>query len=260
MHIYAFDWSKVVEYLRRTRPREQSILINYLQRLIILIPTALKIATAEDSLIQYSIRQSIQLLAQIREYSKPGHNLVLTLKLKLMKAGADIEKNLDDDSYLPNTDFQRDFHKNDLEKITSNLLTAIHSQFCYEAELLQLYREYLRSKELKKATETSVKAGADRLLETIRKLETWTNQDQDWQMNEPCEILYAKRSLLLAMIYFKVLEVTPKFITNLNILNFKTKFTPTFIALAETASRIFMNSGLMKLCLRAKLMHLSMSW
>jgi hypothetical protein len=66
LHIYGFDWSKVIEYLKKNKAREQSILINYLQKLIILIPTALKVANAEDSLIQYSIRQSIQLLAQIR--------------------------------------------------------------------------------------------------------------------------------------------------------------------------------------------------
>jgi hypothetical protein len=103
-----------------------------LQKLIILIPTALKIANAELSLTQYSIRQSIQLLAQIREFSKPGHNLLLTLKLKLMKSGAEIDKSTDDDSIIPNTEFQRDFHKNDLEKISPNLLLLINSQFFFE--------------------------------------------------------------------------------------------------------------------------------
>lgn len=39
---------------------------------------------------------------------------MLTLKLKLMKSASEIEKNADDDSILPNTEFQRDFHKNDL--------------------------------------------------------------------------------------------------------------------------------------------------
>jgi len=87
LHIYGYDWSKVYEYLDKNRKREASILVNYIQKLIILIPTALKIANVEDSLIQYSIRQSIQLLAQIRKFSKPNHTLLLTLKLKLMKAG-----------------------------------------------------------------------------------------------------------------------------------------------------------------------------
>ena len=46
LHIYGFDWSKVLDYLRKNRNRQHSILINYLQKLIILIPTALKIANA----------------------------------------------------------------------------------------------------------------------------------------------------------------------------------------------------------------------
>ena len=62
------------------------MLINYLQRLIILIPTAMKVANLDESLRKYAIRQSIQLLAQIRKFSKPAHNLMLTLKLKLMRA------------------------------------------------------------------------------------------------------------------------------------------------------------------------------
>jgi hypothetical protein len=33
----------------------------------------------------------------------------------------------------------------------------------------------MRSKELKKASEVSIKAGADRLIETIKKLENWIN-------------------------------------------------------------------------------------
>ena len=90
LHIYGYDWSKIYEYLSKNRKKEASVLINYLQRLIILIPTAMKIANVEESLIKYSIRQSIQLLAQIRKYSKPGHNLMLTLKLKLMKAASEI--------------------------------------------------------------------------------------------------------------------------------------------------------------------------
>lgn len=52
----------------------------------------MKIANMEESLIKYSIRQSILLLSQIRKYSKPSQNLMLTLKLKLMKASSEIEK------------------------------------------------------------------------------------------------------------------------------------------------------------------------
>lgn len=61
-----------------------------MQRLIILIPTAMKVANLDESLRKYAIRQSIQLLAQIRKYSKPAHNLMLTLKLKLMRASDEV--------------------------------------------------------------------------------------------------------------------------------------------------------------------------
>lgn len=46
LHIYNFDWSKVYDYLKENRRREISVLTNYLQRLIILIPTALRVAQA----------------------------------------------------------------------------------------------------------------------------------------------------------------------------------------------------------------------
>ena len=47
LHIYGYDWSKIYEYLYHTRKKEASVLINYLQRLIILIPTAMKVANLE---------------------------------------------------------------------------------------------------------------------------------------------------------------------------------------------------------------------
>ena len=63
LHIYAYDWSKIYEYLVETNmKKEGSVLINYLQRLIILIPTAMKIANLEEGLVKYAIRQSIKLL------------------------------------------------------------------------------------------------------------------------------------------------------------------------------------------------------
>ena len=63
LHIYAYDWSKIYEYLVETNmKKEGSVLVNYLQRLIILIPTAMKIANLEEGLVKYAIRQSIKLL------------------------------------------------------------------------------------------------------------------------------------------------------------------------------------------------------
>lgn len=103
-----------------------------------------------------------------------------------MKSGAQIDKSTDDDSIIPNTEFQRDFHKNDLEKISPNLLLLINSQFFFEVEILQIYKEYIKSKQLKKAIDVSLKIGADRVIETIKKLQTWINQEDDWNTNQPC--------------------------------------------------------------------------
>lgn len=84
--------------------------------------------------------------------------------------------------------------------------------------------------------------------------------EDDWNTNQSCEILNAKRLLLLAMIYFKVLEVSPKYITNLTIYNFKTKYTQIFSRYASQASKIFHGNQLIKLTLRAKLIDLSINW
>lgn len=130
LHIYGYDWSKIYDYLHANKKKEAKILINYLQRLIIMIPTAMKIANMEEHLIKYSIRQSILLLSQIRKYSKPTHNLMLTLKLKLMRASSEIEKG--DENLIPNTEFQKDFHFTDLEGIDPELRKSVQAQFSAE--------------------------------------------------------------------------------------------------------------------------------
>lgn len=48
--------------------------------------------------------------------------------------------------------------------------------------------------------------------------------------------------------------------TNLTILNFKTKHTITFINYANEASKTFLPNSMMKLGLRAKLIELSILW
>jgi len=102
LHIYDYDWNKVYEYLLKKHQKESNVFITYLQKLIILIPTALKIANVEESLLQYSIKHSITLHSQIRNYSKPEINLMLTIKLKLLMAGAEIIKNPKSESLIPN--------------------------------------------------------------------------------------------------------------------------------------------------------------
>ncbi len=60
-----------MKHLQIARPKEQKIFLNYLQNLILIIPTALKIAHEQNNLIQYVIRKSSPVLDQIKDYSKP---------------------------------------------------------------------------------------------------------------------------------------------------------------------------------------------
>jgi hypothetical protein len=46
LHIYSYDWKEVYNYINTYRRRESKIFITYIEKLIILIPTALKIADA----------------------------------------------------------------------------------------------------------------------------------------------------------------------------------------------------------------------
>ena len=79
-------------------------------------------------------------------------------------------------------------------------------------------------------------------------------------VSQACEVLHAKKYLLMAMIYNKLLEVPGKHITNMNILEFKKKYTSTFIHYASEAARIFIPNNMIKLGFRAKLLELNMVW
>jgi len=62
------------------------------------------------------------------------------------------------------------------------------------------------------------------------------------------------------MTYFKVLEMSAKYMGNLIILNFKKNMTPIFISYAESAAKLFLSFKLIKLALRAKLIGVSIGW
>jgi hypothetical protein len=255
LHIYGYDWSKIYEYLHATRKREASVLINYLQRLIILIPTAMKVADLDQSLRKYAIRQSIQLLAQIRKYSKPAHNLILTLKLKLMRLSEEIEKG--EESLMPNTEFQKELHMADLQGIDTHTLNAIQDQFRAEIEVLEIYKEYEKSKEFTKSSEISLKTG-ERVVETIKKLEAWN--DHTFKEGE-CEILDAKRKIILALTFLKIMEASVKYPTNNKVQQFKNNTNLTsFVKRALEAADVFQVHHMTKLTLRAKLVALSINW
>ena len=132
------------------------MLINYLQRLIILIPTALRMAQAESSLVSYSIHQSIQLHSQIRQYGKPQQNMFLTLKLKLMKAASEAERG-NYDGMIPTIELNSHFHKEDRDHLNQKELAALNEQFMFEVEYMKLFAEHKRGKDDVKASDYMTK-------------------------------------------------------------------------------------------------------
>ena len=67
-----------------------------LENLMVYIPTALKIAHAEDDLIRYVITRSKSELKNIKEYSRPERNLILQLKISMI----DVSINLNNEKEL----------------------------------------------------------------------------------------------------------------------------------------------------------------
>ena len=74
-------------------------------------------------------------------------------------------------------------------------------------------------------------------------------------------MLIAKRQLLQAMIYNKILEVSVKYPTNFKIANFKNNANLTScIKNALYSAKIFYENRMMKLSFRTKLLGLSINW
>lgn len=181
---------------------------------------------------------------------------MLTLKLKLMKAGSELEKG---EGLLPGCEFGRDIHKTDLEGLDSQLLKHLNDQFDHEVEFLRIYLEYNKSKEFLKSTDNTAKVG-DRIVDTIKRLEDWTSNNHFAEDTE-CEVLIAKRQLLLAMIYNKVQEASEKYPTHFKIANFKNTGGGTAHARnALEAAKIFSYYKMTKLTLRAKLISVTINW
>jgi hypothetical protein len=62
------------------------------------------------------------------------------------------------------------------------------------------------------------------------------------------------------MIFFKVVELSIKYLGNPAIVKFKTSMTTIFVGYAKAAARLFQSYKLIKLCLRAKLIEVSIGW
>ena len=146
----------------------------------------------------------------------------------------------------------------DLQGIDNSILKSIQSQFNSEIYVLEIYQEYVRVKEYTKNYENMHKTG-ERIAETIRKLEEWT--DHHFKEGIDCEVLDGKRKLILALIFLKILEASTKLPTNTKLQQFKNNYNLTsYVKKALEAASVFQLHSMIKLTLRAKLVALSINW
>lgn len=85
LRIYESDWEGLYELLAKRGNSEEKIFLCMMENLMIEIPTALKIARAEDSLIDYVLLRSKQELDKLKAFTRPDRNLVLQLKISMIE-------------------------------------------------------------------------------------------------------------------------------------------------------------------------------
>lgn len=74
-------------------------------------------------------------------------------------------------------------------------------------------------------------------------------------------MLDAKRKLILALIFLKILEASTKLPTNTKLQQFKNNYNLTsYVKKALEAAQVFQLHSMIKLTLRAKLVALSINW
>lgn len=64
-----------------------------LENLFVYIPTALKIARAEEDLVLYVIKRSRAELNKLKSFSKLERSLILQLKISLLEIGISLQSN-----------------------------------------------------------------------------------------------------------------------------------------------------------------------
>ena len=128
-------------------------------------------------------------------------------------------------------------------------------------EYLKLYCEHKRGKEEVKTSDYFTKK--ESLAAFAQKLKEEIEKEEDWQTHQSCEILHAKRRLVLAMMYYRFLETSSKMPTiysqNPLVNSFKNNYRQQFLKIAERAANTFLCYDLIKLALKAKLTHISIN-
>jgi hypothetical protein len=99
LKIYDNDWEEVYQHLNKRKPVEAKVFVVLLENLMVSIPTALKIAKAEDSLLRYVLKSSSKELKKLQGRSKNERSLKLQLKVYLIELG--INLSLEKEQQLP---------------------------------------------------------------------------------------------------------------------------------------------------------------
>lgn len=139
------------------------------------------------------------------------------------------------------------------------MLKSIQKQWGFENEILEMYLHYLKIKRETKSLDNPMKV-AERITQSIRGLQE-LNSNSTFESECQCDVLIAKKQLLQAMIYNKILQASAKYPTNYKIANFKNNANLTScVKNALYAAKIFAENKMMKLSFRAKLLAVSINW
>ena len=96
LRIYDTKWDEVYTFLQERKQAEEKIFLCMMENILVYIPTALKIARAEDDLIYYVLTRSKSELGKLEKYGKPERSLILKLKINMIELSINFnnEKNL----------------------------------------------------------------------------------------------------------------------------------------------------------------------
>lgn len=93
LKIYDNDWKNLYEHLVTRNKGEEKVFLVVFENLMIYIPTALKIAKAEESLIKYVLRGSSREVEKFESFSQPERSLIIQLKILVINLGISLANN-----------------------------------------------------------------------------------------------------------------------------------------------------------------------
>ena len=140
LRIYDTKWDEVYTFLQQRKQAEEKIFLCMMENILTYIPTALKIARAEDDLIYYVLTRSKSELGKLEKYTKPERSLILKLKINMIEISINFnnEKNLN--TLLANGDdiLKKYRMDNVLSQYTLNRIESIYEEEKKNIVLLNL--------------------------------------------------------------------------------------------------------------------------